>query len=1104
VDDNDVSQKYMVVAQNRASDATISEFMSRIEARDRAKQSESAAPADATAQAATPAQPAPAPSSGVLGKVGAVAADIGKGFTESPTQVVGGMNDAWTNTLGALDSTANWLNENVADLKIPIPKTGSDLVDRFLANPIASMETEKIKAPESTTGNIVRNTARFLTGFIPASRAAAAVGVTGAAGALTAGAVSDFLTQDPSDKNFSNLVQSYPALKNPVNEYLAVNPDDPEALNRLRHSVEGLGFGALTEGVVRGVRYLAHRGQTSATAVAHQEMDDTVREGLKPLGDPEKPLVVVGDKISKAVAATDTGVPAAVTAKGVAKSADNAALAGSDGLTKVSNIGLTGEKAVEPGPDVFINFSKINQPDDVQQVIRDMADAFKGPINAARRGVQSNEDTKALADQMGMTLDDLLKRQSGAPFNAEQSYAARQLLNTSAEKVLEMARKAADPNAGMLDQYNFRKMLAVHQAVQSEVIAARTETARALQAWSIPAGSGGAETARNIDLLMHSSGGSEVTAELARRIATLGSMGVPEGAMASVIRKGWSATSLDMVKEAYVNGLLWSWKTHAVNTASNTAVAFQQIYERAAANKVGDFLGSSVDNRVVDGEALAMMYGYVTSVKDAFRLSGQALRTGQAGAALGKIDLPYDRAISSAAIARERGMNAASAQTFAETPLGRAVDFIGEVNGVPGRLLGAGDEFFKTIGYRGELHAQSLRQATQEGKTGADLFQRMMEIANNPPEHIKMAAADAALYSTFTNKPGEWAQSLMNLRSSGSLNPTFAVMPFVRTPANILRYTFERTPLAPLVGQWRADVAAGGARRDLALARMATGTAILAAGMDMASSGLITGAGPVDPGKKEALMRQGWQPYSVVADGKYYSFNRADPIGTVLGVAGTIAEKMKEKDNSPEDFDEWEEILAASIGTLAQSVVDKTYFTGISNALNMIHGAETGEGGVERYIDRQTGSFMPFSALARSIESAVDPTIREVNSPWDAIQSQIAGLSDRLPPARDLWGKERKPQEVYGRVYDAVSPMAVTQRIESPIDSEISRLGIGLRRIDKKGIFAGSAVLALEAWAAFSFEWFVESRGDFIKGWMGPSLILGFYGRPKTFPQRQL
>ena len=239
---------------------------------------------------------------------------------------------------------------------------------------------------------------------------------------------------------------------------------------------------------------------------------------------------------------------------------------------------------------------------------------------------------------------------------------------------------------------------------------------------------------------------------------------------------------------------------------------------------------------------------------------------------------------------------------------------------------------------------------------------------------------------------------------------------------------------------------------------MASDSVILAVGMDLASSGLITGPGPSDPGKREALMRQGWQPNSIVVDGKYYSFNRADPLGMILGFAGAVAERMKASDNSPEDFDQWEEIIASGIAAISASVVDKTYFTGVAQVLTTIQGSERGEGGVARFIDRQIGSMLPMTSAFGAVKRFVDPTTREVNSPWEAIQAKIIGLSDKLPPARDLWGEERKPQEVYGRVYDAISPVAVRERKDSPIDAEIEKQDISIRRIPKKTVFHGVKV----------------------------------------------
>lgn len=1064
-DEQDVSQPYMAVAQSTATDAAIESFMRRM----RAKQVPATA-AGAAGAATTPAPEMPATDAplkitvvrpSVWEKLGGAAstgatmagnavADVAKGVTvESVPAIVGGVTDAVRNAATGLQSVGDWLQQNIGG-EIPVPSTGNETLDTVIQRPLEALAKAvpgKVKEQDTVTGHVIREGARFLTGFVPALRAFGGASVPGVIGA---GAVSDFATMDPNQAGIANLVQAVPALGPPIADYLGTDPNDNEALNRLRHAVEGAGFGALTEGVVRGIKSVA----TARKAIPEVDAQKALYGDMTPsdlmAGDESSPLVTVGKKLAASTKATETGVPDQVAAKGISQSAGKVRL--------LDEKGLTGKQAVTSGPDVYVNFGRINTPDDVKQVIRDTADAFKGDINKARRGVQSNEQTTKLADELGMTAEDLLSRRKGQPLNAEESLAARRLLNTSAEQLLSLAQKAASPTASLADQFNFRRMMAVHHAIQSEVIAARTETARALQAWSIPAGTGNVEMARNIQLLMDNMGGAAVTQDLAKRMALLASQGVPPGALSNMVRKGWLATTTDAVKEAFVMGLLWSPSTHIVNSASNLAVAFQQVYERGVAAKIGDALGSAVDQRVANGEAIAMAYGTLTSLRDAFRLAGRAARTGETGASVSKIDVPREPAISTAAIARERQMTAPERAAFAESGLGKAIDFTGEVFRVPGRLLGAEDEFFKTIAYRAEVHAQALRQATQEGRTGPDLWRRMAEIANDPPESIRISAADAALYSTFQSKPGEWAQALMSMRNAGSLNPTFLVLPFIKTPANILRYSFERSPLAPLVGQWRDDIAAGGARAQLALARLGTGTAVFSTAMDMASSGAITGPGPSEQSRKETMLRQGWKPWSIYVDGKYYSYNRTDPFGMILGAAGTLSELAKSKELSPEDYDEFSEVMAAAIGGISESIVDKTYFKGVTDVLDMIHGASKGEGGVTRYIDQTAGTLLPFGSALNTVRRFNDPAQREVNSPWDAIKSKIAGLSDKLPPARDLWGEEKKPQEVYGRAYDVLSPIAASKDKAAPIDEEMARLDLGVDRIKKNGSFNGVPV----------------------------------------------
>ena len=989
---------------------------------------------------------------GVLEKAGRVGKDMFFGAIESPRQIVGGVSDAVHNVFTAGDSLANWLNENVADLKVEVPLTGVDALDRMIANPAKEIAGKKgeVAPAETTTGGFTREAARFLTGFKFAK------GVVGGGFAgIPAGALTDFTAQDPDAKRLVDIWKQFGLPENVLTDYLASDPTDTEGEKRFKNALEGAALGSITEGLFLGGRYIRAKWQARRTAqqAGLQQLDDlatvpkvTDRDFLL-LGDPNEPLVKVSKaaepealasarragKLTDAMKATETGVPADVTAKGIVGAAKEG--------------GKLAAKETLGEPAVMVNFARINTGDDVKQVISDMAESFAPKIDKARRGKITNEATKELADKLGLTVGDLLQRRQGQPFNAETAVAARELWASSAEKLLESAKAAAAPNAGAVDQFNFRKMMAVHYAVQAEVIGARTETARALQSWRIPAG-GGAEKAQAIQTIIDGMGGPQVTQAMAQRLALLAQVGASDEAIAQFARKGFGAVTMDAVKEAWVNALLSSPTTHIVNTASNSMVAAMQVYERMAAEGIASFRGAAPGQGVAAGESGAMLYGLLGSTKDAFRAAAKAARTGQSEMAgvLGKVDLPGQFSGGAAGAVSTRAFNLDEAGA-----IGRTVDFLGGVLRVPGRLMATEDEFFKTIGYRAELHAQAFRQAASEGLQGAKLGERIARIIADPPEGIRMAAADAALYSTFTNQPGWFGQAALNLRSAGgAANPMTFILPFVRTPVNIARFAFERSPLAPAVRQWRADIAAGGARADLALARMATGTTAMLLTADLAMSGMVSGRGPKDQGEREAMQRQGWQPYSLKVEDRWYSYNRSDPFGMTMGFAADFTEAMNRGEIDPDDVDEWQEVMASMIGAVAQVSVSKTYLSGLANFFEMMSDPAR-YGPVE--INRLLGSFVP-SGVA-TVERFIDPVTREASDPYEAIVARLPGLSEKLTPRRDLWGEEMRPRSGLGTTYDVFSPVQASEIRDSPADKAIQNLGADVRRIGKKTSFQG-------------------------------------------------
>jgi len=131
---------------------------------------------------------------------------------------------------------------------------------------------------------------------------------------------------------------------------------------------------------------------------------------------------------------------------------------------------------------------------------------------------------------------------------------------------------------------------------------------------------------------------------------------------------------------------------------------------------------------------------------------------------------------------------------------------------------------------------------------------------------------------TFTNSLGPVGQRVAMLSNA---HPALKmVLPFIRTPTNVFKYAFARTPIAPLVMRSvREDLSAGGARRDLAIARIGLGTMVQMVVAGAVAGGLVTGGGPADPEQQKTLRQTGWQPYSIKVAGRYVKYNRLEPLG---------------------------------------------------------------------------------------------------------------------------------------------------------------------------------------------------------------------------------
>ncbi|MDP6416123.1 MAG: hypothetical protein QGG54_14015, partial [Gammaproteobacteria bacterium] len=381
-----------------------------------------------------------------------------------------------------------------------------------------------------------------------------------------------------------------------------------------------------------------------------------------------------------------------------------------------------------------INFQHLDTTDDVLRTIDEISNQGDHFV-VNRRGVRTVD--RAKADAAEVDLEKLLGRPIGSAFNDAEVIAIRSMLVESAERLQNAAGIVRMGNATEADMLAFRQMVAHHAGVQSLAAGAAAEAGRTLNAFKVTAQSGMLQV-EQLRQALNSAGGVKTTVKLAEMIDDA----ADPAAVAAAARAAHKATSVDMVLEYWINGLLSNPTTHTVNMTSNTVVALWQVPERflaATISKVTPGTG------VRFGEAAAQSFGIIQGFRDGLRLAWRALKTGEPSDAAQKYEARKYRAITADNVSKVLGKASSvvglSPRSVANGgAVARGVDLLGEAVRIPGRFLGAEDEFFKAVGYRMELNALAYRQAAEEGLTGHAAGVRIHEIVNNPPESIHLDA----------------------------------------------------------------------------------------------------------------------------------------------------------------------------------------------------------------------------------------------------------------------------------------------------------------------------------------------------------------------------
>jgi hypothetical protein len=677
------------------------------------------------------------------------------------------------------------------------------------------------------------------------------------------------------------------------------------------------------------------------------------------------------------------------------------------------------------------NFDTITTTDDIKAVIADVAEKNATKIQGSRRGVITNNELAALANDLDLDADvirPVLERESGGVLRPEVILASRQVLNSSAERILNLAKKVNGGEASDLERIAFRRQILFHNEYQAQFMGARAEAGRALNAFAIPVGSDANQLARMREVVegMH----GHDTAQLAKVLSNVDSVQGVNKLATQYARPRLLGTT----QELFINSILSGPKTHLVNSIGNALFQGMNIAETSVAARLGRFL--SGEEHVMAGEASAMVYGSLSAWRDALRLAAKTFKSGRPLDFIEKFEGQSDRAISSVNL-----LPASKQDGF----LGSAVDGLGAFIRLPTeRVMAPTDEFFKTIAYRAELSRQAYLHAQRSAAGGPiNAEKAIADFMENPPTDAVQMAGDYMTYSSFQNPLGpkgqKWQMALQSTPAG------FLIAPFIRTPVNVFKAAFaERSPLAVFSAEWRAQVARGGRERDLALARAGMGTATVGLVAAAAASGSITGGGPSNPDARKILEATGWQPYSfryenpVTGEVTYQSYSRAEPFAYLVGATADTVELLAYSDYEDELKTEEEQkrlMIAALVAGVANNTMNKTFMQGVADFTEAMSDPSRY---FVNYAERTGMALLPYSSFRRQLGQMQDPIVREAWTMSEKARaaSGIPGFSEDAPPRRDIFGEPI--QYKGGSLVGIMSPFPDTKAKDDPILREIA------------------------------------------------------------------
>jgi hypothetical protein len=947
---------------------------------------------------------------------------------------------------------------------------GSTMDRLQAANDAQNEELTSRPGAEGIANSLTSGVSQFLTGMVGvgkvvrpiqmvqrlrqgglAGRAAYEIGVGAAAGALVF---------DPWEERLSDLVENYPALSNPVTRYLAADPNDSAAEGRFKNALEGIGMDLALVGAFTAATRAIRMVRTGDAEGALRELDGAVpeeaqmrvmEEEIAQAVEPEvtPPISRQVDIPEITVRPEDTIEPrsgadmsqarseaSVIPARGpdaqpqalpeeVPQVDVESIVRGARDDMEALRVHGSREAAIEAGHSFrssSLPWQKLYQDGDIRPLVDSVAEAVMPNVEAitdakvsdmvARRAAFYNEDPNEVMGALVRAGEDARRLAA----DMEASYLIGTRMQQDAYALFQKIEAGNVPpefvseSSAMLEVR--RRLVAGGNVLKAgqEMRATAGRTMRRLR---------GDMAFRAEDLEQFNRLDDQGLRDLLR--STQGQpKKLAQASDPSFMEKFWDEAGF-----LFTNNLLWNWPTHAVNLSTNLYMLGARPLEKI----LGSF---AAPNGGVIRRQAALEYSYmIGSLGDAWTAMVEAFKRGdslmaphqiEAFDAGYRVDAPVlsRRGIKDGydllRAALEAGDKTALRDGVSQAALGAYRTGVG----LPTRGLGAIDEFMKTIRYRGVVQAKAAIEGQQQGLVGdgleAHIERRLAESFSADGQALDAQALQEAQIATFQQelefdstlwKGNGPAGALQTLRNN--FRPTVLILPFLRTPTNVLRYGIKMTPGLNLMQKEYRQMLRGekGAEAQAqAAGQMALGGLFMGLAASLAVSGRVTGGGPSEPNARRSLMQTGWRPYSIVyEDGggnrQYFPLSRFDPIGLPFAMVADIVDGFAVNPARRDQVKTLGDAAGAVALAMSTAIQDRSFLQGIDMAIQALASPEDR---LERWLGDMTGNMIPAASAVRNYLNP-DPMLRDARTVVDRAMRGVPVYSETIAPVRDFLGE---------------------------------------------------------------------------------------------------